>query len=284
MSDHGGNARQLTTSALAAVLFVVWVTPGRAEVGVVDIVFPNRWVGNIDKADFIEPSGICWHSRRGTLFVVGDQGGICEIETDGTLVKQKQIRDADFEGITHDPTTGRLYVAVETPESVIEIDPETFEVLRLFSIPRKYTGKTVMKKGGQGIEGIAFVPDDGHPQGGVFYITNQVFELDDDKDISAIFEVELPLRTDAGEPRILGYLAPGIIDLSGLYHDPESGHLFAVSDATNVLLEYSREHALVKAYAFPGDNQEGITVDDEGFIYIAQDSGGILKLEWLRGQ
>ena len=37
-----------------------------------------------------------------------------------------------------------------------------------------------------------------------------------------------------------------------------------------------------RAYAFPGDNQEGITADPNGFLYIAQDSGGILKLKWLR--
>ena len=274
----------LSTSVLSVVVTVALSTPGATEDGAADFVFPNRWGDFLDKTGLSEPSGICWHSQRGTLFVVGDAGDVCEIRKDGTPVKQKRVRDADFEGITHDPATGRLYIAIENPESVIEVDAETLEVLREFSIPRKYGGATVFKKGGQGIEAITFVPDAGHPQGGLFYITNQVFDLEDDEDISAILEVELPLRGDTGSPRILGYLAPGIIDLSGLYHDSESGHLFVISDAANMLLEYSRERALVKWYAFPGDNQEGITVDDEGFIYIAQDSGGILKLEWLRGQ
>jgi uncharacterized protein YjiK len=67
-----------------------------------------------------------------------------------------------------------------------------------------------------------------------------------------------------------------------LHYDPETGHVLVVADSPNILLEYSAEHELLNVYAFPGDNQEGIAVDSDGYIYIAQDSGGILKLEWLR--
>ncbi|MBN1350293.1 SdiA-regulated domain-containing protein [candidate division KSB1 bacterium] len=246
------------------------------------VVFPHEWVGNIDKSGFNEPSGICWHSRRKTLFVVGDEGDVCELKTDGTLIKQKRIRSADFEGITHDASTGLLYVAIEGAESIIEIDPETFEIFREFQLPRTFNDKVVIKAGGQGIEAITFVPDSTHPEGGTFYVTNQAFSLDAEDDISAIFQVELPLRSRYGEPELLDYFKPGVIDLSGLYFDQTSDHLFVISDAANVILEYSLEHDLVKAYAFPGDNQEGIAVDDAGFIYIAQDSGGIIKLRWLR--
>ena len=38
---------------------------------------------------------------------------------------------------------------------------------------------------------------------------------------------------------------------------------------------------ILKQYAFIGDNQEGITLDDEGYLYIAQDSGGIIKIRYL---
>ncbi|MCJ7581375.1 MAG: hypothetical protein MUP98_12690 [Candidatus Aminicenantes bacterium] len=34
-------------------------------------------------------------------------------------------------------------------------------------------------------------------------------------------------------------------------------------------------------YAFLGDNQEGLARDDAGYLYIAQDSGGILKAKDL---
>jgi len=246
------------------------------------IVFPNEWVGNIDKIEFNEPSGICWHSQRKTLFVVGDEGDLCEITTEGSLIQQKHIRDADFEGVTHDPSTGLLYLAIEEAESIIEVHPETFAVLREFSIPRDFDGKTLLRAGGEGIEAITFIPDSGHKQGGVFHVGNQAFTLSDEQDVSAVFLVELPLRTRTGSARITGYFAPGVIDLSGLHYDPTTNRVLVISDATNTMLEYSREHELLNVWAFPGDNQEGITVDPKGFIYIAQDSGGIIKLKWLR--
>jgi hypothetical protein len=53
-----------------------------------------------------EPSGIVFSARRGALFVIDDEGTICELQLDGTLVNKKRIRKADLEGITLDPATG----------------------------------------------------------------------------------------------------------------------------------------------------------------------------------
>lgn len=246
------------------------------------IIFPNQWVGDIDKIKFNEPSGICWHESRGTLFVIGDEGDICEIKADGTPVKQKHLRDGDFEGVTYDRSSGLLYIVEEEAESIIEIDPETFEILREFSVPREFEGRTLLKAGGEGFEGITFVGDADHKDGGVFYVANQAFTLSNEQDISAVFLVELPLRSKAGEARITGYFEPGVIDLSGLNYDSSTGNILVISDSTNTIFEYSRKHELLSFYAFPGDNQEGVTVDSEGYIYIAQDTGGIIKLKWLR--
>jgi uncharacterized protein YjiK len=246
------------------------------------VVFPYEWIGDIDKIGFNEPSGICWHTARKALFVVGDEGDLCEITADGTLIKRKHIRAADFEGVTYDPATGLLYLVIEGEEAVLEVDPETFSVLREFSLPRDFRGRTLLRAGGEGIEAITFVPDSQHPEGGVFYVANQAFGLADEQDISAVFQVELPLRTRTGQVRIIDYFTPDIIDLSGLHYDPATDRILLISDATNLILEYSRNHQLLSVQAFPGDNQEGITIDADNFIYIAQDTGGIVKLKWLR--
>lgn len=248
----------------------------------IGIIFPNEWVGDIDKDGFNEPSGICYHPGRKTLFVVGDEGELCEMKTDGTMVKQQLVRqEADFEGVTCDPATGLIYLVIEEPETIVELDPDTFKVLREFSIPREYNGRLVMKAGAEGIEGMTFVPDKNHPQGGVFYIANQSFVLTNPEDISAVFKAEVPLRSGS-EVRITGCFEPGIIDLSGMHYDAKSKTLWIVSDATNTIMEYSPDFKLLDFYAFPGDNQEGITADDQGNIYIAQDTGGIIKLKWLK--
>jgi uncharacterized protein YjiK len=254
-----------------------------------NIIFPYQMIGNIDKAHLnkplFQPSGICFHSKRGTLFVVGNLGEVCEMKTDGTFIKEKQISSEDFEGITHDPSTGRLYIAVERAEKIIELDPETFDVLREFSIPREFMGETLLKPGRQGIEAITFVPDIDHPQGGTFYVANQSDDLEDTEDISAVFEIEVPLKSTVDtntSAKILRYFSLGIIDLSGLYFDKATGHLYVISDSTNTIFEFTKTGTLLNGYAFPGKTQEGITVDDEDFMYIAQDEGGIIKLKWIK--
>ena len=261
--------------------------PQQKRINVHNILFPSQWVGNIDRSNFNEPSGICFHSQRCTLFVVGDEGDICEMETTGKLLKMKRIRHADFEGITHDPSSGLLYIVVEGEESIIELDPETFEVLREFSIPRALKGKVLLKAGGRGLEAITFIPDPDHSEGGTFFVANQCFNLDNKEDISAIFEVEVPLKSSRAKKsraKLIRYFVPGAIDLSGLYYDKTTELLYCISDATNTILEMDKSGILVSTQAFPGDNQEGITVDDDGYMYIAQDSGGIIKMKWNRAK
>ena len=248
-----------------------------------DILFKYDWFGNIDKTGFKEPSGIVFHPQRETLFVVGDLGDICEIQTDGKLVKQKHIRDADFEGVTCDPTTGLLYIAIEGEEKILEASPESFEILREFDIPRTFQGKTVLKEGEQGIEGITFVPDESHPEGGTFYVNNQSFDLDNMEDPSAIFQIQLPLKTGSGKKlkaEIIRYFKPGVVCLSCIYYDSATQRLYVVSNSTNTFLEITMAGELVNFYAFPGSEQEGIAIDNEGYMYIAQDIGGIVKIRW----
>jgi len=158
-----------------------------------EAVLPYVNLGNIDRALFNEPSGIAFHPGRGTLFVVGDEGDLGEMRPDGSWVRQVRLRSADFEGVTVDPATGLVYIVVEGEERILEIDPETFEVLREFAIQREFEGKTLLPPGGDGVEAITFVPD---RQGGTFYLANQGSGLDDTGDASIVVEVKVPLRAD----------------------------------------------------------------------------------------
>jgi len=251
--------------------------PGRSA----DVILRYDWYGNIDKVRLKEPSGIVFHPQRGTLFAVGDEGHICELRTDGAVVKLIRLSEADYEGITVDPASGLLYVAIEGEEKIVEIDPDTFEVLREWEVERWAGGVEVFRPGGNGIEAITFVPQSDHPHGGTFYVCNQSFSLDPQDEMSALVELEVPLNGQIGtqrRARIIRYFRMNVIDLSGLHYDPARGRLLACGDANNVLLEITLNGEVARLYAFPGDNQEGIAMDDEGLMYIAQDSGGILKI------
>ncbi len=251
------------------------------------IRFPVDWLGNpgygvnIDQLNFAEPSGICFHPLRKTLFTVSDEGAVAEIKTDGTPVFSMEI-PGDLEGITVNPESGLLYIIKEGDDVILEFDPDNREITRTFPVNREFRGNPnfLQKQEGfdQGIESIAFVSDKDHPEGGTFYAGNQW-------DPPFIMEILVPLRSsqaEKAEARIIRVLPFKMDDLGGMYYDSRTGLLNVVSDADNILVEITLYGKLVREYAFLGDNQEGIARDDKGYLYIAQGKGGIIKVKDLR--
>lgn len=274
---------------VAAVFLAFCATGRRPPLGNPPaIAFPCEWPGspgfsgNIDTQGIIDPSGICFYPPAGTLFIVSDEGELYEIRTDGTPLSYMKI-PGDLEEITLDPQTGLLYIAVEGEDVILEFDPEKREIPRRFHIDHEYQGNSHFLKRNadrydNGIESLAFVPDAHHPEGGTFFAGNQ-------EDPPCIFELSVPLRSSRGpvaEARILRVLPTRLRDPGAMLYDPETRLLNVVSDSDNILLEITLDGKVVREFAFPGNSQEGIAADDEGFIYIAQDSGGIIKLKDLR--
>ena len=252
------------------------------------IRFPYEWLGapgfggDIDRQSIIEPSDICFHPLRETLFVVSDEGDIFEIKTDGSPVSQVKI-PGDLEGVTVNPQSGLLYIMAEGEDILLEFDPEEKEVVRRFPVNRTFRDDpNFLQKQEEGhdngIESIAFVCNESHPEGGTFYMGNQW-------DPPCIMEVLVPLRTtqsEVAEARIIRVLPFEMNDPSAMFYDQKTGLLNIVSDADNILVEITLEGKLIKEYAFLGDKQEGITKDKEGYLYFVQDSGGIIKVKDLR--
>ena len=256
------------------------------------IAFPCEWPGspgftpaaNFDRQNIPDPSGICLHPSRKTFFVVSDEGFVYEIKQDGTPVDRIQV-PGDLEDITVDPTTGLLYIIVEGDDVILEYDPDGEEVTRRFPISREYRGnphflQKQTDRYDNGIESLAFVPNPGHPEGGTFYAGNQ-------EDPACLMEVFVPLRSgkaNKAEARILRVLPLQMRDPAALFYDSQKKLLNVVSDSDNLFVELTLDGELVREYAFPGNNQEGIAWDDQGYLYICQDSPGIIKLKDLRGR
>ncbi len=252
------------------------------------IRFPYLWLGvqgfggDIDQSDLTEPSGIAYHRQRDTLFAVSDDGVIAEFKRDGTPVARYRI-GGDLEAVTIVPETGLVYVAVEGDDVILEFDPVGGEVTRRFPINRTFNGdpnflKKQTDEFDNGIESMTFVPDPDHPEGGTFYVGNQW-------NPSVIMEVLVPLKSSRvleEEARIIRVLPFKMDDPAAMYYDPEKRLLNVVSDADNILVEITLDGKLVRQYAFVGNDQEGVCVDDEGFLYITQDTGEVIKVKDLR--
>lgn len=264
----------MSTHALQLLLAALLSTfqPGCAGCGAGDPgPLPYRTMVLLRLDGVPEPSGLVYHAGRGTLFVVDDGGVLCEFEPGGRVLRRERIRRADFEGITVDPETGLLYVAIEGDDSILEVDPSSFRAIREFPLPRDFEGRTVLKNGGQGIEAVTVTPD------GTFLVANQGTGP---RDPGLVLELSLPLGDlDAGPARILRTIDPGMNDLSALHFDVERDLILVVSDSENRLSALSPTGAPVRSWTLPGSDQEGVALDANGILYIAQDSGGVLRVE-----
>ena len=230
--------------------------------------------------DFPESSGLTYHPLRKTLFTVSDDGHVGEYRTDGTLVQRRHLLFEDFEGITCHSQTGLLYIAIEGRDNVLEVDPDGLVIRREYDLDRVFKGRKLYQLGGDGIEGIAFVPDPAHPEGGTFFVLNRSSHPKDLDDPPLVLEFELPVSStsnDELEAPILSYTLLQVTDLSGLHYHAPTNRFYAVSDDNKLLLELSRTGEILNVHELPAEDPEGIAMDDAGILYIAQDSEGIVK-------
>ena len=273
----------ITGLSAALVYFLVTVerTVTKRTAASRPVALPYHWLGNISRAGIAEPSGITHHPMRRSLFVADDSGSIWEIDaTDGGLVQSKAVNGRDLEGVTVNPATGLLYVAVEDEEAILEIDPGTLAVRREFEITRDFEGRQLLKKGGMGIEAIVFVPDASHREGGTFWVGNQSFSLKPQGEPSVVCEVVVPLRSSQARKAvgtIVRFYEMDFIDISGLAYDGRADCLVLISDTTNLLVELKQDGTVLSRYLLPGDEQEGVVLDGLGYLYIAQESGEVIK-------
>ena len=232
--------------------------------------------------DFPESSGLTFHPTRKTLFTVSDDGHVGEFETDGTLVQRRHLLYEDFEGITADPASGLLYVVIEGRDNILEIDPNGLVIRREYDLARSFEGRKLYQLAGDGLEGIAFVPDDSHPEGGTLFVVNRSPKAKDLDDPPLLLEFELPLSSNSNdelEGAILSATRLAVTHLSGLHYDPRADRLLAVSDDNKIMIELTRQGELTNASKLPAEDPEGIAIDDDGVLYIAQDSEGIIKFQ-----
>ena len=251
---------------------------------------PADFEGDILKFTVNGASGVVFHPGRKTLFVVSDWMEFFELDLAGRLLRRgRTSRFHDLEGITVNPATGMLYLVTERTDSIVEVDPETLRQRREFPVERTFRGRLVLSPAGEGLEGIAFRPDPKHPEGGTFFVSNQA-GLGREDDLSAVFEVEAPLKSGGkrgGKARILRYFSLGVEDLSGLYYDTARKRLYVLSGLRRLLLEVSLEGKVLRTYRMPRPvtiAQEGVAFDAEGRLYIAIDGGGLLRFRWRGGR
>lgn len=221
---------------------------------------PGTDLGGGLPANF-EASGIVWHPAEQRLFVVSDQGKLVRMEASGAYV-QTWSPGGDLEAVTvANPASSFVYIGRENPDAILEFHTGLGVVTRTFDLTPWMTGAS-----NQGLEGLAFVPDASHPEGGRFFATHQ--------GEGRIYKFSLPISssTTSTAVQFLGSSAPvaGRTDLKDLCYQPETGLLYACYDADNRLTVLNASGAFQYEYSLPGTSQEGIALRGCE-LYVTQD-------------
>lgn len=211
-----------------------------------------------------EVSGLCLSKDGDFLWGVGDKGELFKIQFDGTYTKYGFI-DADLEGITLDPSTGDLYLAIE-PDSVFKVSAPEYSVhTTLFGVA------DAKEMGNSGIEGIAW-------HDGSLYLGAQTDAM--------LWQVSLDGQVQ--DKKSLCTVTSTLSEVADLCYDPERDFLWVLDsrgksekhperlpytlylfngEATQLLATYDLS-------AFANINPEAVCIDRKnGCIWVADDCG-----------
>ncbi len=221
-------------------------------------------------ASIIEASGVCYVAKTDTLFVVGDNGFVYEIDKNGLELNKRDYSNLDkhdFEGIAYDEKTDLLYIAIEGVDNILVININLDDLREININRRDSNGQTILAKKGNGLEGISIHDGD-------VYLSNQSFVRLPSSDPSVLVKLDSIIDDEAN---IVDVLDAGYINISGMtfYGD----ELYLVSDTDNLLIKYDvankkvindrRVKEIDKSLV--DISLEGVAFDNEGYIYFAID-------------
>jgi uncharacterized protein YjiK len=214
-----------------------------------------------------EPSGIAFYPPNGHLFVVGDEGMISELDANGKAIKGTKI-EAQIEDLAVHTPTGAIIFISESRSELILYDPATGSERKRWPLDLDGVLGTTVTDRNQGFEGLTFRPDPSQVGGGVFYLTHQRAPA---MVIGLAFDPAAPVRR-LGADTVLSRWPLSYEDLTAIAWAAPLGRLLVIADAKDRLLVIRPEDGAVESeLPIPGQQQEGLTLDGAGGLWIADD-------------
>ena len=231
-----------------------------------------------------EPSGMCYCPPTDTLFVVDDGGysptgklirpaAIAELDLNANVLRHLELGD-DLEGVCWCELDGMLYACDETGERVYVVDPYALELVRQFTVDTKFDSRELLTPGGNGFEGIEFIPPDDINPTGYFLLLNQ----DDPHALVGIDYSIVSAAPDGSTVPIASFHLLPEINLGELHYDAAAGELWVVHSWMNVI-EILDIHTMqvLRWEVCPGASQEALAIDGDGRLWIGYDLGGVSR-------
>jgi uncharacterized protein YjiK len=270
------HARFSTLCAALAGLLVLVTRPATAQApDVPQSVGYTDWqyAADYPLTEVPEPSGLCFVPGRGTLFVVDDGGpgrppGVYEVSLDGKVLQKREV-GKDMEGVCYCSADGLLYAADEAGERVWVLEPDGLKVRGSFTVSREFNGTEVLAAGGNGFEGIEYIPSAADHPRDYFLLLNQ----DDPQALVRIERKDIALDKTVAMTR---FTPLSKLNCGELYYDDAMAQLWVVHSWLNLYEVLDIDSlAVLDWQVCPGMAQEGLCFDDQGRLWIGSDSGGI---------
>lgn len=239
---------------------------GAAELGA-----PER----VSVSGVVEPSGVTVDPQSGHLFVVGDEGSIAELDADQAVLRSQPMPMApDMEDVALHTPTGQLVAMIEDTSELMVMDAQTLTEVRRFTLDRAALLDTQPTgEPNDGFEGLAFRADASTPGGGVWYLTHQRLPA---MVVELTFDPSAEAHPIGAESVVARWEIPGTDEVNGITYVATLDRLLVVADDQDMLVVLGLDGQQLAQLDLPGDKQEGVAVDAEGTLWIADDEGGSL--------
>lgn len=216
-------------------------------------------------SDAYEPSGAAWHFKLNDLILVSDEGTMSVVNEEGDILLNYSVsspyRDLEAVAIA-DPDSAFVYLGVESPDSILEMNINTGQIIRVFDLTPWMQGAD-----NSGLEALAFVPDSTSDEGGFFYAGHQ--------GEGTLYVFELSLNSGGTSVSLVKTIASpqGFTDISGLDYDADTDTVYAIYDSFDQMIAMDIDGKVLESQSLPGNDQEGIAIGPGCAVYIAEDVG-----------
>lgn len=243
---------------------------GKPKKGGLDVLgSPER----LDQSGVREASGVAFDSRSGHLFVVGDEGTLAELDLSGKVLGQGTAK-GNLEDVAFHGPSGSLVLLSEKKPALVLYDPSARVELKRWRLDEAgLLGEEPGEKN-QGFEGLAFREVPGRPGGGLFYLTHQ-------RAPALVVVIAFDPAGNAGrlgaEVVVDRWRIDGFEDLTAATWVPTLERLLVVADARDRILALRPDGTVDAQVVLPGLQQEGLVIDNQGDLWVADDRGGLLR-------
>jgi uncharacterized protein YjiK len=214
-----------------------------------------------------EPSGVVFHPGSGHLFVVGDEGTLAELDGDGRRIDARGVQ-GNLEDVAVHVPSGHLVLLSEKSAELILYDPVARQEKKRWHLDAAAVLGEEPGEKNQGFEGIAFRAEKGRRGGGLFYLTHQRTPA---MVVALSCDPAAPAGSLGAEAVVARWSLEPHEDLTAVAYVPSLDRILVLTDKSDRILILTSKGSIESEVEVPGEQQEGLTVDGKGDVWLADD-------------